>query len=610
MTDMNSKNYFKGTLLIASIFCIFGLVLIIQKKGQSIDQKQQVETYLTEKLPSSKEVFEGLEKKTLVLMNSKDETSARAWVQYQQILKDMRLGYQVVDVSEEEVPDFNGFDRTLVLFDNLEDIRESVFPLVDWTEAGGQTLFGVSLSKTDSLAAIETPLGISQSSENMAMVEKVGFSPDFMIGSQRDYKVSDPFESAFNVELLDDAKVYAWSTSPKKVPLVWSHKYGKGKFVLANLGIYERATRGFYAASISLLGDAMAYPVINGAVYYLDDFPSPIPSGDARFIQRDYHVNIQDFYTNIWWPDVQSLEKKYGVRHTGGLIENYENDTSGKVQRQDDLERFRFFGQSLLNNKGEIAYHGYNHQPFSLENVDYGTVFPDYKKWPTTAAMESALKELMGFAQELYPDTEKSVYIPPSNVLSTEGRAMLGKQIPKIKAIASNYFSGDYSYVQEFSVAEDGMVELPRIASGAVWDDYMTMSVVSELNYHFVSSHFLHPDDTLDVDRGAEMGWKKMFASLDKELAWIHKEAAPQIRQMTGSEITGAVQRYSILTVDQEIKDKEIRYSLGNFKDHAYLFVRINEGEMKDISGGTLTKLGNGLYLMEAQKDHIVIRLK
>ena len=58
--------------------------------------------------------------------------------------------------------------------------------------------------------------------------------------------------------------------------------------MVCNIGIYDKVMRGFYAAAISLLGDATAYPVINSAVFYLDDFPSPVPSGDGTYIKRDY----------------------------------------------------------------------------------------------------------------------------------------------------------------------------------------------------------------------------------------------------------------------------------------------------------------------------------
>ncbi len=86
---------------------------------------------------------------------------------------------------------------------------------------------------------------------------------------------------------------------------------------------------------------------------------------------------------------------------------------------------------------------------------------------------------------------------------------MLAQKFPQIKTIASNYFPGEYAYVQEFETADDGIVEQPRIISGAIIDDYMQMAALSELNMHFVNSHFMHPDDLLDEDQWSCTGMGK-----------------------------------------------------------------------------------------------------
>ena len=51
-------------------------------------------------------------------------------------------------------------------------------------------------------------------------------------------------------------------------------------------------------------------------------------------------------------------------------------------------------------------------------------------------------------------------------------------------------------------------------------------------------------------------------------MTWMN-ESAPSLRNLTGSELAGAVQRYGALTVDKEITDQEIRIHLGNFYDEA-----------------------------------------
>lgn len=221
-------------------------------------------------------------------------------------------------------------------------------------------------------------------------------------------------------------------------------------------------------------------------------------------------------------------------------------------------------------------------------------------------AMQDALGELIRFGKEMFPGTELSVYVPPSNVLSEEGRKMLAEKFPEIRTIASNYFSGEYAYVQEFETADDGIVEQPRIISGAIIDDYMQMAALSELNMHFVNSHFMHPDDLLDKDRGAALGWEKLRARLDEYMTWMN-ESAPSLRNLTGSELAGAVQRYGALTVDKEITDQEIRIHLGNFYDEAYLMVRINDGTPRQVTGGELTNVTGNLYLLHAQESEVVI---
>ena len=54
----------------------------------------------------------------------------------------------------------------------------------------------------------------------------------------------------------------------------------------------------------------------------------------------------------------------------------------------------------------------------------------------------------------------------------------------------------------------------------------------------------------------------KLRARLDEYMTWMN-ESAPSLRNLTGSELAGAVQRYGALTVDKEITDQEIRIHLG-----------------------------------------------
>ena len=598
---------FKSMLVILCVFMMMAVVLFAERSGIQYTEKNRKVAYLDrEEVVTEQTAVKSLTKTCLVLRNSADEASEQAWTQFQQIFKDMKVGTDVVDLqSDSVIPDYDEYETVVVLLSDISPLKEKLLELCDWVSEGGNALFAMTLQKTAYTSIIEQKLGIVSSGYENTVVDSIYFEPDFMLGGGQAYAITDSYDSAWAVQLSEQAKVHAQVEDENGQPVIWENQYGKGKFVVDNFGLYEKSVRGFYAASYSLLTDVGIYPVINGSTFYLDDFPSPVPNGDGTYVKRDYEMSISEFYMNVWWPDMLELASDHGIHYTGVMIENYEDATDGTIEKQKDTKRFEYFGNMLLHQGGELGYHGYNHQPLSLPNTDYGDVLP-YDTWKNQSAMKKAVKELVRFGDEIFPSTSMSVYVPPSNVLSAEGRRMLAKDFPQIRTIASNYFTSEFAYVQEFEVAEDGIVEQPRIISGAIIDDYMKIAALSELNMHFVNSHFIHPDDLLDEDRGAALGWEKLKGNLSDYMDWLD-DSAPSLRQLTGSELSGAIQRYGAVTFTKTVTDQEIRLELDNFYDEVYFMVRINEGTPGDVSGGKLTHLTGNLYLLKAKEPTVTI---
>ena len=291
------------------------------------------------------------------------------------------------------------------------------------------------------------------------------------------------------------------------------------------------------------------------------------------------------------------------------IIEDYSDIVEEPFTRTESTERFRFFGNMLLNHGGELGFHGYNHMPLCLENFDYKGLYDGYTLWKSTEDMEKAITELGEFSSEIFPEQKFTVYVPPSNILSQEGRKALKESMPGIRAIASTYLPGDCVYEQEYGIGEDGLIETPRITSGAIMDDYTYLIAFSELNYHYVQSHFMHPDDVLDEDRGAALGWKKMHENLDQYLSYIYT-AAPDIQNVTGSGMADAVENYAGLSIHRTEVENGIRFDLGGFYEKAYLMVRVaqpQEGRMLTVVGGTCEPLTGSLYLLTATQSHVEI---
>ena len=602
----------QGLVKVWAMFMAIALVLLVESLGVHYGATRFDITYLDrDKAIPAADAIAGEKATNLLVIDSSQEGVSDAESMLDRVLLDMKVPTVTVDLAQgDEIPTLKQYQTMVIAIPNLDPLGEHVLQIMQWVKKGGGVMFAMTPEKTGYLDVIGPQIGIESSAYKYVVTEGITPSEDFMLGGGQTYMFSDPFKSSLSVALNDRAQVEAVSSNGR-TPLVWRSSVESGTAVMCNIGIYVKMVRGFYASAFSLLSSAMAYPVINSAAFYLDDFPSPVPSGNGKYIKRDYNMSISEFYSQVWWPDLVRLAERYGIRFTGVMIENYGDDTKNDPVRQTDNTQFEYYGGLLLRQNGEIGYHGYNHQPLVLPNTDYGNEYT-YVQWPNRKAIVDSLNELIAFQKTVLPAATSSVYVPPSNILSSEGRQIIGEDVPQIRAIASMAFPPDSSleYVQEFGVAADGVVEAPRIVSGSmVNNSYMRLAAVSELNMHYVSTHFMHPDDLLDEDRGAKEGWETYRKGLENYLDWL-EQSAPSIRMQTGTECAAAVQRFSGLTVSMATSDDSWVLHLGNLIDQGWLMFRANNGTPGRVRGGSLTKLTGNLYLLKATSATVHIERK
>ena len=525
------------------------------------------------------------------------------------MLEQMKVACRQVRSEEFRRDQLQDVSAVMLAVTDLSPLGDELLELMDWVEDGGGLMIAYLPIANGYWNAIAQTVGILNMADRFSVVTGLHCLRPFMLGGERDYVIDTPYDSSVAMLLDDECEVYMQSTDERPIPLVWRRAVGDGSVVVSNLGYQDKAFWGLYASFYSLLGDGFAWPVINGSAFFLDDFPAPVPSGEDRYITEDYGISVQEFYQRVWWPDVSKLGEKYGLRYTGSVIEDYSNVTEAPFPENYAKSTFQYFGLGVLKSGGEIGLHGYNHMPLVLEGFDYMDRYPTYVPWASMGDMEAGLTELLRFCTDLYPNDKLQVYVPPSNILSPEARAMIGDKFPQIRAIASVYLADEIGYDQDFEVAEDGVVEVPRIISGYQMNDFIYISAFSELNFHYVNSHFQHPDDVMDADRGAELGWEALKGQLDGYMEWLY-DAAPSIRNVTASELAAAVQRYDAVTVRRTWQEDRLVLELGNFADEAWLLVRLNGHEPGAVEGGTLEKQLDGLYLLKAESDRVSIELK
>ena len=613
---------FAGMYVLGLILCLFAVVLAAVRANVRYSVRAEQLSLLprTEllrmKTESISDQYNSVQKKekegkeyTLFIYEEEDPLSLKAKELMEPVLSQMKEPYDSVSVDELTPNMIYGCSKAIVGISHYELLGDSHAAFKSWVKDGGNLMILYAPDKTGSFESLYDIMGIKASGNN-TFVEGIHFTGDYMIGgTSRDYFIDDVYESSREVALKDDCKVYLVSTGENRLPLIWRHEYGKGSVVFDNFGIMEKAYRGIHCAAYSMMGDYCVYPVINGATFFIDDFPSPVPEGDAEYITRDYNMSIADFYSQVWWNDVYDMAYKHGIHYTGVIIENYNNQVKGTFKRTQDTARFLLYGNMLLRSGGEIGIHGYNHMPLVLENFDYQDMYDGYIQWPSSSNMKYSITEVFNFTKDLFPDEELKVYVPPSNVLSAEGREVLGTT--SIRSIASVYLPADLAYAQEFDISgDDGIINTPRIISGYMIDDYMSFAAMSELNFHLVSTHFQHPDDVLDEDRGAALGWEKLKSGLNDYMDWLYG-VAPDIRNLTGSELAAAVQRYDLVKVRRDYNGNRLRLTLDNFENESWMILRINtDRKIDSTQGGEICSLANGVYLVRCDDENVDIYFK
>ena len=621
-TEDRRKKVFQnafGMVAIGVVLCVIALILAAVQKGviyrgsgskaAALLTNEQVDKAWTQEEIDAKQIAD-----TCLLIYEKGSESGEAGLSFfSEVLEQMKVPFTAVEMED---VNFNTLDRyeTIVLsVVDFVSFGDNLGALKRWVGAGGGLMLLFPPSVDSGLQSFYEVHGIEEAGYEYVTVSSFQQSSHFMLDIGKPITFSDPYEASLSLSLRETAEVFLESVDEYPVPLVWRHHYGDGRVVMVNIGYMDKALRGYYAAAYSLVDDSCVYPVINGASFILDDFPAPVPSGEAKYIQRDYNLSVKDFYTQVWWNDIYNLAMEHGMVYTGVIIEDYNDNTAAPFTRTLDTERFTYFGNLIKRMGGELGFHGYNHQPLVPKNFDYRGIYNGYKTWPTTEDMTAAIRELYEFSTELFPDDTFRVYVPPSNVLSDEGRELLPKLLPDLRAIGAVYIAGedDLGFEQEFEISDDYIVNIPRIFSGLVFGDYMEMALMSELNFHYVSTHFTHPDDALDEDRGAAEGWAKLFDNLSDFVGRIYI-GAPDIRNLTGSELAAAVQRYDLVELlSVEDSGSQIDVQLGNFFDEAWFFLRVNENRVPtSAQNAEYTEIADDLYLIQAKAANFTINVE
>jgi len=520
---------------------------------------------------------------------------------------------EVVSCSMYEEPDIDATYRGVLVAASRWDKIAALRKMADYTDQGGTVVFLMypEWETGSAVPAICQEMAGFTVAGKQKRVLGIQLKTDFLFaGKGFSFGEGTQYHTdTIAVNLEDDAVVHIAALDGS--PLLWEHVYGQGKCLCYNGAVRDDKTNiGVLTALLAHCGDEGIYPVVGTKLFFIDDFPAPVPEGNFDKIYDELQVNTADFFRHIWWPFMRECADKYSLKYTGLIIESYGDQVKGPfvpTQGRQARDNLIVYGRELLDMGGELGLHGYNHQSLAPEGYNQDVL--GYVPWASKEDMVESLQELRRYVKSAYPDYDFQSYVPPSDILSPEGHAAVKEVFPELK-VYSSLFDGLYTergYYQDFGRNADGTYEIPRFSSGYAPDRQNMWENISAINYIGVFSHFVHPDE-LFYEESKDLTWAMMVQGFQRFLEEINNRFG-WLRPVTDSECVAYFADY--LDMDYRVTREQDRMVLNCWNYHYPLrFILRSAREIADVTGGTVKKIGDDAYLLETEKPTTIIKWK
>jgi len=420
--------------------------------------------------------------------------------------------------------------------------------------------------------------------------------------------------SALAVKLEPGVQVWAESLEGQ-VPLLWTKQAEKGRTLYWNTtGLQEKMMRGIFVESVLKAQGGGAKGAVGAQVWYIDDYPAPAYDRVSEGNTTGY--TDTGFRMRAFNPDMQALAQRYGLRYSSGVIFDYNDRTAPpfELTMRDRNKKLYDLEVGLIRAQGELGLHGYNHLPLKLsyteeEKAEYG-----YPAWTSPDAIREALRTARGLWPKEVHGALPTMYIPPSNVLSREGKLLLLEAFPEIRTISSIYVSNKAyaGYEQEFLPDEEvpRVMGTPRLTSGFVMEEDQLPDLYGGVGSLGIVSHFNHPDDVFHEERNRGQGWPTLRDGFEK-LVQAVKERFPWLEPLTATELADRLHHYHAADVRFErSRPNRLEAYATPLAGPMFVEVRVDQPERWQVKEGGMIvhrDAKHGLLWVRMTEPHLVV---
>lgn len=521
----------------------------------------------------------------------KDKVPTYALIQNEQITQEKALIAQLVKNLEtikkevvilnhnDELNKLETYEAVIIATEDLEAILQ--WPTVmQYVENGGKLLFAIRPAPSSNLLVNQRTFGIIEVGN---FIETTGLNWQVALlddSSKRHYESKAFVNSSLSMRLHKDAQLLV--NSSDEVPLLWHYANTKGEIVFFNGSMLSDANfSAIFLYGLSMLSDEFIIPMINSKITVLQGFPFPLPSTTSPIMEQAGFKSANDFYAQLWWPEMQKLEAKFDLNYTAAFLNTNDLFTpyqTGDIsQVQEDLASF---GKEIISTGGEISFQSNNYSPLSKESHQTVEVILEDAKnriahalpkmtLSTLASTNEVADSLPFYKNLLQQDTDISTVVLPNVEIET-----IDKQ-----AILSTYGEG-YGDEDMYWYA------LNKLYSQGYFGQY----------YSPIS--FLKSKKNIDT----------LFNEANALQSFI-KDNGSTIKNRTARQSIPFVQAYQDAILIQKNTSKGVHFTSSLKTDEQQYYFKTTK-KITFTKGCTIEKINNQLYVINAQQSSFEIGLE
>lgn len=554
-------------------------------------------------------------KKYLILYENKNEGNIEIKNGLEQVFQFSKVNYDLFEVSTKNLLDLKDYSLIILVAEDYKGLSYENFLRIKEAVQNGKNLF---ITQRSYKSPFNTLAGI-QSIGEFIETKSFNFKKDIFPGMKNLNPESNIFSSSgLNMSIKENVEIIA--TTDEGIPLMWLNSYGNGKVFYNNSTLFQgKIFRGVMKQLISNIEDISFYPILNSKVLQVDDFPSPIPVIENEIIEKEYGLDTNGFFNLIWWQDMLGIAERQKLKMTGFIIVDYNDLTIknkilgiGKRTFNDLSKR----GRELKSVGGELGLHGYNHYSLGLENeINYNEY--GYTPWENIDAMKEGLKVAKDEIKKLYGEKFHIYsYVAPSNLLPISGKKAIVQTFTDIKAFCGIFY-GQYEpglLLQEVGRDPDfkEIYSLPRMSSGFFYNDTIVWQILNGIAAYGYLSHFIHPDDIMDKERGNGKSWEELKTEFEKIFSTINKDYS-FLEAEIQSKMTYNYSVIEEIKIDYEKKENDVYVNIQNYKGQFNAHLRVKRKKILKVIGGDYKMINkspeNSFYLITVKSPELKIIL-